>query len=115
MIDRNGKIERNNDPLDYWQEYARGRGISEERIAELSERNERMDDLTRAMMGRENYYSEQERLEKERYWEDYERMTGISPRYPIMAGAQWNRPTEGMPQLIGSGMGVASKLYGGMV
>lgn len=76
-----------------------------------------VDDWARRMTGNESYYAEQQRAEQERYWADYTRNTGAEPRYPIMAGAQWNQPISALPlgltQIPGQ-MKAIDMLYGGM-
>lgn len=76
-----------------------------------------VDDYMRRLTGKESYYAEQQRTEQERYWADYARNTGIEPRYPIMAGQQWNQPLSGLPmgltQVPGQ-MKAIDMLYGGM-
>lgn len=49
-----------------------------------------IDDIGDWVTGRETYQEERIRTEQEQYWEDYQKNTGVEPRYPIMAGMDRN-------------------------
>lgn len=63
-----------------------------------------------------NRYMNEAQQENERYWKDYEKNTGVRPRYPYRAGenAMYPNMDYNPLQSIGAGMKM-SKLYGGMV
>lgn len=74
-----------------------------------------IDDFMRQLFGKESYYNEQARLESERYWADYTRNTGVVPKYPIQAGAQYNAPINTLPPIgLKAGKRAIDMLYGGM-
>lgn len=63
------------------------------------------------------YDQEQADIERERYWQDYTKNTGIEPLYPYISGKEGaNAPTQAENIMSGTGIGhiPMSKLYGGM-
>lgn len=71
-------------------------------------------DQVKSKFGMDTEYKEQARKENEQYWQDYQKNTGIEPKYPILAGEQWDPSGTQGPMLLGTGAEVAKKLYGGM-
>lgn len=84
----------------------------EEKLRNLGTHGEVLSDVTRKIIGRESYYEQQAREENERYWNDYTKNTGVEPKYPIRAGADWNHPIQSMP-VISTLTRPMKKLYGG--